>query len=485
MRIPFLKKKRDVFDEYSPTDFRYAEEVPELRPFLSEEAFIRYKSGVEASLARTKAELGMISQEDARLIEKYLPEVLAEEVYEEEKKTRHDIIAQVNVTKRKIGRLFRSKKSKEAAEKARNAVHWPATSYDKVDPANMKRYADAFNNVILPQIVDLMYAWIDVTKKEADTLQIGRTHLQHAEPITFGFAYAWYLSRLGNRLMKIQDGINALEGKFSGAVGAYNATSLFVEDPEDFERRVLADYGLRPAEISTQIAPPEPVDDLLHYTVSAFGVLANWADDTRDLMRPEIGEVMIPRGPDVSRSSTMPHKQNPVGPENVKSLWKRAMPHMITMYMDQISDHQRDLTNSASQRYTPEIFAIFYYAVKRTARVSRSFVTRPEMMKRNLEMSGDKIMAEPLQIALSYAGHPNAHAYVGKIADTVSGKTDSLVETVYNDREAAPYVSRFTESQREILADPSSYTGIASQKALKIADVWEQRLRDMGYVKPQ
>ena len=482
MKLAFPRKKHsDEFDLISPTDFRYYKDVPELLPYLSEEAFMHYKLEMEASLADIKAERGMISHEDAELIKKYLPEVLAAEVYEEENITRHDIIAKVNVIKRKIGQRFRSKKSREAAESARRAVHWPATSYDKVDPANMKRYADAFNNVIMPQIADLMYAWIDITKREADTLQIGRTHLQHAEPITFGFSYAWYLSRLGNRLMKIREGVDALEGKFSGAVGAYNATSLFVNDPEEFEKDVLSDYGLRPAEISTQIAPPEPVTDLVHYTISAFSILANWADDTRDLMRPEIGEVMIPRGPDVSRSSTMPHKVNPVGPENVKSMWTHVMPRIITMYLNQISDHQRDLTNSASQRFTPELFALFYYSANRTARISKSIVTRPEMMKKNFAMSGDKIMAEPLQILLSYSGHPDAHAYIGRIADAVDGKEDSLIGTVYNDPEVAPYVARFSERQREILADPSKYTGIALEKALKVANAWEKRLKDLGY----
>ena len=484
MRLSFPKKKRsDRFDLISPTDFRYYDDVSALIPYLSEEAFMHYKLDMEASLADIKAERGMISREDAELIKKYLPEVLAAEVYREEDITRHDIIAKVNVIKRKIGQRFRSRKSREAAESARRAVHWPATSYDKVDPANMKRYAVAFNNVIMPQIADLMYAWIDVTRRESDTLQIGRTHLQHAEPITFGFSYAWYLSRMGNRLMKIREGVDALEGKFSGAVGAYNATSMFVDDPEQFEKDVLSDYGLRPAEISTQIASPEPMTDLVHYTISAFSVLANWADDTRNLMSPEIGEIMIPRGPDVSRSSTMPHKQNPVGPENVKSMWKEVMPRMITMYMDQVSDFQRDLTNSASQRYTPEIFALFYYSVNRTARVSRSIVTRSEMMRKNFEMSGDKIMAEPLQILLSYTGHPDAHAYIGRVSDAVNGREDSLVETVYNDPEAAPYVARFTGRQREILDDPSKYTGIASQKALKVADAWEKRLNDLGYAR--
>ena len=83
-----------------------------------------------------------------------------------------------------------------------------------------------------------------------------------------------------------------LVGKFSGAVGAYNASALFFEDPEGFERELLEEgLGLKPAEISTQIVPPEPVTDFIHSIVSSFGVLANFARDMRNLQRSEIGEV--------------------------------------------------------------------------------------------------------------------------------------------------------------------------------------------------
>src|SRR3989344_3714480 len=322
--------------------------------------------------------------------------------------------------------------------------------------------------------------WIKTVRDEYDTLQIGRTHLQHAEPITYGFAMAWYVSRLGDRIVKIKKAVGELKGKFSGAVGAYNSSSLFVNDPEIFEAEILRKCGLEPAEISTQIVPPEPVTDLVHYIITAFGVIANWADDVRNLMRPEIGELGIPRGPDVSRSSTMPHKANPIGPENVKSLYKETMPRIITRYLDQISDHQRDLTNSASQRHIPEIFDTFDYAVRRATRVSRSLKTHPEYMKRNFDMSADKIIAEPLQIILSSLGHPDAHRYVGELADKSYEIGTPLIDLVREDPELQPYLQRFTEDQLGILTNPSSYLGIAPQKALAVANSWSHRLSAYG-----
>src|SRR6185295_11387886 len=64
-------------------------------------------------------------------------------------------------------------------------------------------------------------------------------------------------------------------------------------------------------------------------------------------------------------SSTMPHKVNPKDFENIKSMWKAYMPRLLTVLMDQVSEHQRDLTNSASMRFVMEHVAAFAYAIRR------------------------------------------------------------------------------------------------------------------------
>jgi adenylosuccinate lyase len=90
-----------------------------------------------------------------------------------------------------------------------------------------------------------------------------------------------YLSETANDLM----------GKLAGAVGAYNAQSVLVEDPVAFERLVLSKLGLKPSPISSQVVEAEFMTDFIHAIISAFGVVANIADDMRNLQRSEIGEV--------------------------------------------------------------------------------------------------------------------------------------------------------------------------------------------------
>jgi adenylosuccinate lyase len=107
--------------------------------------------------------------------------------------------------------------------------------------------------VVLPNLIKLERVLIDLALRESDTLQIGRTHGQHAVPITFGFAMAEYVNRLGESILALKQRTSELVGKFSGAVGAYNASSLFFGCPEVFEREVLDTLDLEPARFSTKL----------------------------------------------------------------------------------------------------------------------------------------------------------------------------------------------------------------------------------------
>ncbi len=456
-----MKEEID-FSEFSPTDYRYA--VSELRDYLSEEAFVQYKAKVEAALARVFEHRGILSKELCDEIVEAASRVNAAEVYEEEKRTKHDIRALVNVIRNKV------------SDKAKSFVHLGATSYDVVDTANALRYKDAVMKVIIPDMLELERTWIDLARREKDTLQIGRTHGQHAEPITFGFAIAQYVNRWGSMILRVKEASENLVGKFSGAVGAYNATSLIFDDPEEFECEVLAMLAINPATISTQIVPPEPMSDFVHSIISSFSVLANFCDDMRHLQRSEIGEVMEKVAEEQVGSSTMPHKRNPISFEGVKSLWKRFMPQAVTMYLDQISEHQRDLTNSASQRYTQELLVVFDYCIRRLRRISERLVVDRERMRENFMISKDNIIAEPMYILLSYYGHPNAHEYVRRKSFQAYTENKSLREVVEQDDEILSYLRKFTDEQKEKVFDAEKYVGIAAEKTEKVASYWNKLL---------
>jgi adenylosuccinate lyase len=354
-------------------------------------------------------------------------------------------------------------------------VHLGATSVDILDTAAALRYRDVTFQVLLPALLDLERELIRLARDEADTPQIGRTHGQHAVPITFGFAMAEYVSRLGKSILRVREKAGNLRGKLSGAVGAYSATALLVRDPEALEREFLARLGMEPSEHSTQLVEPEYLLELLTEINTAFGILANLADDLRNLQRSEIGEVREEFAEGQVGSSTMPQKRNPWNSEHIKSLWKAFCPRVLTFYMDQISEHQRDLTNSASSRFVADYIAGFASAVSRSRTVLESLVVDRDRMAENLARAGDMVFSEPLYVLIATAGDPDAHERVRKATLRAERTKERLRDVLREDPGLwrlldARIGALFGSSAESFLEDPSRYTGRAAAKARSIAE---------------
>src|SRR5262249_45260386 len=142
------------------------------------------------------------------------------------------------------------------------------------------------------------------------------------------------------------------------------------------------------------------------------GILANLSDDMRNLQRTEIAEVGEEFEARQVGSSTMPQKRNPINFENAKSCWKIVAPRIVTLFMDQISEHQRDLTNSASARTYGEVIAYVVATTKRLTRTMGKLTVDRANLEKNLNMQKGMIVAEPLYIILAALGHPDAHEKV-------------------------------------------------------------------------
>jgi len=463
---PFIDKI-NLFETISPLDFRYygrnKKTFDELRFYLSEAGFVKYACKTEAALTKTLNKMGICSSEIAKEVEIATKKVTAEEVYREEDRIKHNIRALANSIRNKV------------SDQAKPYVHFTTTSHDIICTADAARYKDFTNKVLFPKLIKLENTLINLALREKDTLQIGRTHGQHAEPITFGFAIAEFVSRFGNSILSIKKSGNELRGKIAGAVGSYNASSLFFDDPELFEKSVLKELGLKPSPISTQVVEAEYMVNYVNSIIASLGVLANLSDDMRNLQRSEIGEVGEHFERSQVGSSTMPQKRNPINFENVKSMWKAFMPRMVTIYSDQISEHQRDLTNSASMRFIPEILTALYVSTIRLDRIMSKLVVDKKNMKKNFEMNKDFIAAEPLYIILAAQSHPDAHEYVRQktLEAQSSGKT--LKELVMKDKTIQLYLKKFTKKQIELINNPEKYIGIAPQKTKKVCEYWKKQ----------
>lgn len=451
------------YSAVDPLDSRYYD--PEIARHLSERSRVAYQAHVEAALAHALAEFGVCSKEVASRIEAAAGKVTAEAVAKEEKTTKHDVKALVNCIKA------------ELPEEAQPYVHFGATSYDIVATALSLQLRTAVNEMVVPRLAELEKTLLKLTKDYAHTVQIGRTHGQHAVPITFGFAMAEYVARLGASIRSLQVLSGKLPGKFSGAVGAYNALSLFVDDPLKFEQTVLGYVGLEPAPYSTQIIPPEYMIRLLDELAVTAGIMSNLAHDMRHLQRSEIAEVREHFDKGQTGSSTMAHKRNPWNFENVVSLSKQVLSQLVNANLNISSEHQRDLTDSASARfYTIPLAGVASMAARLNGVMSKIEVDEANM-KLNLYASGGAIAAEPLYLLLEKYGHTRAHEESKRLAHQALESKRPLYEVVFEETALEPYTKRFTQAERDILKEPERhYTGLAAEKALAIHKHWQAQI---------
>jgi adenylosuccinate lyase len=170
----------------------------------------------------------------------------------------------------------------------------------------------------------------------------------------------------------------------------------------------------------------------------------------------------------------MPHKVNPRDFENVKSMWKVLMPRLITVLMDQISEHQRDLTNSASSRFLIELFVAFDYSIRRISAALRNIRVDADQMHKNLEVSRDLFVAEPLYILLAINGFPEAYNYTRSLVDKAKKTKVPLTKLIWEDKEIQPVLRKLRPERTEILKDPIKYVGASPQRTIVTCDHWEE-----------
>ncbi len=434
---------------------------------------------VELATMQILGEIGVISPEDmAGLTEEVRQAILGISTTEvdavERRVTRHDIRAWVRLAQPIL------------PVPLRRWVHIPLTSYDPLDTARIIQFLRAYRQVVRPRVKQLVVILAELVERYADQAQIGRTHGQHALPITVGFWLACILNRIMVNAQKMEETSLGLVGKISGAVGAYNAPEgLGIEarcGPIPFEDRVLRKVDLGPGAISTQILQPEPLTYHLFACLMLSAALGQLGRDCRQLMRSEIDEVEEAFEAGQVGSSTMPNKRNPINFEQLEGMWLKNKHEFGKVLETLISEHQRDLVGSSLMRDFPTLIVNLVVQLETLLRANESgasFLARmrvnEEACARNLRMNAGTIIGEPLQIALQMAGYlGDAHAVVNERAMPLSKQTgltlvDCVQELALSDDALAQAMQNIPEDVLSLLMTPEQYTGRASASARRIA----------------
>ncbi|MGA2680344.1 MAG: adenylosuccinate lyase [Candidatus Bathyarchaeia archaeon] len=428
----------------------------EMLKIFQEENRIQKLLQVEAALALAHAEVGNIPKKDAEKIAtmastKY---VKVDRVKAIEKEIKHDVASLVRALA-------------EVCGSSGAYVHLGATSYDVVDTANALQLKDAMA-LIEKKLLDLKGTLQMQAGQHKETVMIGRTHGQHALPITLGFKFAVWGYEVNRHIERLNEcKKRVLIGKISGAVGTQAGLGEHAEQIQDL---VMKQVSLRPAEISTQIVQRDRYAELVCIYAMVASSLENFATEIRELQRPEIGE--LSEAFEASKqvgSSTMPHKQNPETCERicglariVRSLTAPSLENMVTW-------HERDLTQSSAERFIfPESNILLDYILSLMCDVIANLRVDQQRMLQNLNLTQGRAMSEAVMMALTKKGvnRQEAHELLRKLAIQSTAEKKDFKRVLLQDK----FVSgKLSEAEIEEALNPKNYLGTSVEQAEKFA----------------
>lgn len=427
----------------SPLDSRYK---TEMTPVFDEENKFRKWMEVEVALAKAHAELGHIPKEAPPAIEAGLEKVKVDRINEIDREIHHDLMAMVRALAEQSGEYG-------------GHIHIGATSYDIEDTATALIFIEGIE-VLENRLESLNKVLKKLAMEHKKTVCIGRTHGQHANPTTYGMKFAIYFQEMKRNLSRLRRAKEIISvGKMSGATGTMAA---FGEEGPKMQELVMKELGLEPATISNQVIQRDRHAEVMCTLGMVSGTLEKMAKEIRNLSRPEMGEISEPFGEKQVGSSTMPHKRNPHKSERICSLARVVRANVQTALENMPLEHERDLTNSANERFIfPESFIVTDYMAKQMTSLLEGLVFYPENIQKNLELTRGLIMAERVMIALvkKGVGRQEAHELVRTLAQTAFREKKALKDLL-KESEAG---KKFQEKELDGLFDPATYLGKADE----------------------
>jgi 3-carboxy-cis,cis-muconate cycloisomerase len=432
---------------YDSAIFRDMFGTPAMRAVFSDEALARRYVEVEVALARAEAKAGVIPAEAAAEIERRaaafvvdLPALKAET----------DIVGYPIV-----GIVHQLAKG---AGDAAGYVHWGATTQDIMDTATVLQLRDALG-LVRTDLEALDVTLTALAARHRDTVMAGRTHLQHALPVTFGFKAAVWLSMIRRHRQRLdQLEPRVLVVQFSGAAG----TLASLGDKGLEVQGLLADeLGLARPDITWHVAR-DGIAEAGAFLGLVTGSLAKIAVDVMLMMQTEIGEAFEPFVKGRGSSSTMPQKRNPISCEMIVALAKAVRAQVGLLLDAMATDHER-ATGPWHLEWVavPEAFIASSGALHQARFMLDGLIVEPEAMRRNLDITGGLIVAEAVMMALApHTGRGAAHDLVYAACRASLKEKTPLIDQLRR----MPEVSRhFDEAGLQGLVDPARYLGTARE----------------------
>jgi len=442
-----------------------------MRRIFDEENRLQRMLDVEAALARAQANVGDIPASDAAAISKKASTrtVRLERVKQIEARMKHETAAVVEALSEACGRSGRY-------------VHLGATSSDILDTATALQIRDAMQ-LTMKRLDQLQQTLLKQVEKYSETICVGRTHGQHALPITLGLKFAVWLREVSRHITRLRECTpRVIVGKLTGAVGTMAGLG---DHALEVQKLVMEDLGLGTVEVTTQILQRDRYAELICALANLASSIDKFSTEIRNLQRTEIDEAREPF--DVKTqigSSSMPHKMNPRISENISSVAKIVRSLVQPSLESVVTWHERDLTQSAAERFTiPEAFILMDHILMSISHVLSGLQVLPDRMERNLDLTGGMELSEALVSVLvkKGMGRPRAFKLVRSIA----------VESITHEKPFPDLVAENAEITRllspkelESVFDPQNYLGKTRDLIRGAVEKTQQERRAIGLTQP-
>jgi 3-carboxy-cis,cis-muconate cycloisomerase len=427
--------------------FRDAFGTPKMREVFSDRALIARYIEVEVALARAEARCGVIPAEAADVIakESRLDRIDFDHMREETDIVGYPILPLVHQLVAMCGESGRY-------------IHWGATTQDIMDTANVLQVRAALD-IVDADIRELRTILSGLAKKHRDTPMAGRTHLQQALPVTFGYKVAIWLAmfdRHQERLAQLRERV--LVVGFAGAAGTLASLGT-----KGFEVQAgLANELKLAVPATTWHVARDGLAETVNLLALITGSLGKIALDVMIMASTEFGELYEPFVKGRGASSTMPQKRNPISSELMLASAKAVRQHAGLMVDAMIQDFERATGPwHAEWIALPESFIFTAGALHQAKFAMGGLIVDTEKMRSNLGISRGLIVAEAVMMGLAPAvGRQQAHDIVYDACRTTNDKGGTLADALA----ALPEVTKhFDRAAIDRLTDPANYLGLAPQ----------------------
>ncbi len=432
-----------------------------MRAAFGELAFLARCAEVEGALARAQAAAGIVPGDAAAAISTATASVAAdpgsldlERLERETQNVGYPILPLV----------------RQLAERAGNAgryLHWGATTQDIMDTATVLQIRDGLA-LIEADLTAVRGHLAGLAKRYRDTPMAGRTHLQHALPITFGFKAAVWLAgfdRHAERLAELKPRV--LTAQFGGAAGTL--ASLGSGDEGLMSRREMArDLGLADPPITWHVAR-DAIVETVQFLALVGGSLGKIAFDVMLMAATEFAEAAEPFVAGRGSSSTMPQKRNPISCELILAASKALRQHAGLVLDAMVSDFER-ATGPWHVEWiaVPEAFGYAAGALHQGSFMLGGLIVDPARMARNLGMTHGLIVAEAVMMGLApHTGRNEAHDFVYDACRAAIENDRPLYDVLLEIPDVAGPLGR---EQLRALTDPANYLGAARAMVDRVLD---------------